>query len=319
MRRWAMTGARSSRVSTAWTPGAARAAVFETERMSARAWGLRTKATCSTPGTTISSTKRPRPRSNASSSMRERRDPISDCMFFIPDGSDAPSIRCRGFGGLVGDALGRRIDLRQQGVDVLGAYGIDVEILHLGLGQEIAVPHGLVEGRDQGAPAVCRQAGRRRERPRDLLADQDELDDLQLFLVPGEVDSERYIGQPRFLFQSRLDDDVDRFVVEPVGMAALQGAPGQPAESVDLSALHGERDIIGARIAGDQLGFGAEDVSVQLREHVRIGTRTLAAERGRLGEKVIPRPDPGGAPGDAEARILGNAAEPGEFRSVECR
>src|SRR3979411_2051371 len=119
MRRCASAGARSSRVSTAWTPGAAKAAVFETDRMSAWGCGLRTKQQCNTPGTTMSSTKRPRPRSKASSSIRETRDPISDCMISTSDPSDELLFRHRGFGGLVGDVLGRRIDLRQQGVDVL--------------------------------------------------------------------------------------------------------------------------------------------------------------------------------------------------------
>ena len=124
--------------------------------------------------------------------------------------------------------------------------------------------------------------------------------------------------QLRLLGQSRLHDDVDRFVVEPVGMDALQGAPGQPAKSVDLLALHGERDVVGSRIAGDQLGLGAEHVLVQMREHVRIGAGALAAERGRLGQKVVPGLDRGFGRGDAQAGVPGDAAQPGEFRCVEC-
>src|SRR5580704_311797 len=162
MRRCAMTGARSSSVSTAWTPGIARAADFDTERMSAWGCGLRTKATCRTPGTTMSSTKRPRPRSKASSSTRQTRDPISDDMVSISD-LVGRLFRHGGFGGFVDDVPGRRVNLRKQGVDPLGAYRINIEAVGPGLGEEGGILQGVVEGRDQGGAAVRRQAGWRRE------------------------------------------------------------------------------------------------------------------------------------------------------------
>ena len=52
--------ARSSSVSTACTPGSASAALLSMLRISACGCGLRTNAACSTPGSAMSSTKRPR-------------------------------------------------------------------------------------------------------------------------------------------------------------------------------------------------------------------------------------------------------------------
>src|SRR5262245_2284158 len=81
MWRWTMTLARSSRVSTACTPGRARAAAVSTVWTTACGCGLRTKCAWSAPSTTMSSTKRPRPRSSGSSSRRVRRMPMLEAMF----------------------------------------------------------------------------------------------------------------------------------------------------------------------------------------------------------------------------------------------
>src|SRR5262245_51801759 len=70
-----MRGGRSSAVSTACTPGMARAAAASMPRISAWACGLRTKQACSVPGSLMSSTKRPRPMSSGRSSRRATRAP----------------------------------------------------------------------------------------------------------------------------------------------------------------------------------------------------------------------------------------------------
>src|SRR6266478_1999045 len=70
-----MRGGRSSAVSTAWTPGIARAADASIERIAAWACGLRTKQACSAPASLMSSTKRPRPVSRVGSSRRATRAP----------------------------------------------------------------------------------------------------------------------------------------------------------------------------------------------------------------------------------------------------
>ncbi len=76
MRRIAITGAMSSSVSTARTPGTAIAAPWSMLVISACGCGLRTNAACQTPGRLMSSMNRPRPRSSGSSSRRVMRVPM---------------------------------------------------------------------------------------------------------------------------------------------------------------------------------------------------------------------------------------------------
>src|SRR5262249_38752447 len=61
---------RSSAVNTRTTPGMAAAASVRMPRIRAWAWGGRTKAACSRPGSVTSSKKRPSPRRNLGSSRR---------------------------------------------------------------------------------------------------------------------------------------------------------------------------------------------------------------------------------------------------------
>ena len=61
---------QSAPVSTASTPGMARAFSVDIPAIRACAWGLRTKAACASPARRMSSTKRPRPVRNRSSSRR---------------------------------------------------------------------------------------------------------------------------------------------------------------------------------------------------------------------------------------------------------
>src|SRR3954464_13419405 len=102
-------------------------------------------------------------------------------------------------------------------------------------------------------------------------------------------------------------------------MAGLDRAPGQAAQAVDLATLHRERDLVGARIARDHLDRRIEHVLVQAGEDIRLRVRAVAAERGRLGDEVLPGLNAGGVPGDAEAHVLGDAAEPAELGGIEAR
>ena len=75
MRRFAMTVARSSSVSTACTPGTASAAILSMPLI-ARADAGCARRPRAKPGSAMSSTKRPRPRSSGSSSRRVMREPM---------------------------------------------------------------------------------------------------------------------------------------------------------------------------------------------------------------------------------------------------
>ncbi len=77
IRRRLSTGARSSSVSTATTPGSSRAALASKPRIRACGCGLRTNAATSAPAAAISSTKRPLPVKSAWSSSRRMRAPMT--------------------------------------------------------------------------------------------------------------------------------------------------------------------------------------------------------------------------------------------------
>src|SRR6185437_16903309 len=90
---WAIGPGRSSAVSTACTPGTARAFVASIERMRACACGLRTKQASSVPASLTSSTKRPRPVSRAGSSSLLTRAP--NCLAPIRVASPAAVLSTR--------------------------------------------------------------------------------------------------------------------------------------------------------------------------------------------------------------------------------
>src|SRR5262249_29498521 len=75
----------------------------------------------------------------------------------------------------------------------------------------------------------------------------------------------------------------------------------------------------GAVIAADELDLGVKDVEVEEREDIGIGARAIAAERDRLLQHVGPALDRRGMPADARRDLVGNAADPGELRTVELR
>ena len=90
--------------------------------------------------------------------------------------------------------------------------------------------------------------------------------------------------------------------------------PQRPSTSL---ALHGEVDVVAARIAGDELDLGAEHVAQDQREGVRIGADRAAAEAELALEHVVPGFDRRGLPGGADAGLAGDGAEPGQFGRIE--
>src|SRR5437763_15948716 len=102
-------------------------------------------------------------------------------------------------------------------------------------------------------------------------------------------------------------------------MVALDGGPRPAAARLDLAALHGERDVVAAGVAGDELQLGAEDGVHRLREDVGIGARAGAADEDGARVEVLEARDSGLAPRRAHAHLVVRAAEPAEFRGLELR
>ena len=133
---------------------------------------------------------------------------------------------------------------------------------------------------------------------------------LPLLVVRRALERHRHVRQIGVLLQIELHQHVD--LRQPV-LLALQARPRPAAAAVDLAALHGEVDVVAARIAGDELDLGAEHVAQDQREGVRIGADRAAAEAELALEHVVPGLDRRGLPGGADAGLAGDAAEPGEL------
>src|SRR5262249_53691484 len=95
--------------------------------------------------------------------------------------------------------------------------------------------------------------------------------------------------------------------------------PGPAATALHFAALHGEADVVAARIAGDDLHLGAEHAIDDARELVGISRRSGAADYEFLGESVFDLVDAGGIPGNAGADFVVGAADPVELAGVELR
>jgi len=59
---------------------------------------------------------------------------------------------------------------------------------------------------------------------------------------------------------AHLEQNLELAVTPFVAPLRLQGRDGEAAGAADLTALHGETDILGTGIAEDQLGLGADEI-----------------------------------------------------------
>src|SRR5438132_14182396 len=100
-------------------------------------------------------------------------------------------------------------------------------------------------------------------------------------------------------------------------MAALDARPRPAAARLDLAALHGERDVVAAGIAGDELHLRAENAVHRLGEEIGIGARAGAADEYRPRVEILELRDAALAPRSADAHLIVRAAEPAELRCRE--
>ena len=182
-------------------------------------------------------------------------------------------------------------------------------------GQEACVLCRRFEGRDQCGSAVGGDAGRRGIGSRELVRRHEQLQDLQLLGVLGQLHDQRHVRQVGILAEGRLRDDVDLLLLDPALALRLDAGPVDAADAVELAALHRQHDLGGAGIAGHELDVGAEHVLVEVGEDIELAARAGAAERDRLLEEVLPGLHRRGVPGDADADRVGDGAEPGQLRA----
>ena len=97
--------------------------------------------------------------------------------FVIISSRERRSIRHR-LGGFGDHVLGRGVGLSQQGIELVRADGINLEVELFRLGEEIRVLGRALEGCNQRRLAIRGNTGRGRERARHGLSDQHQLQDL---------------------------------------------------------------------------------------------------------------------------------------------
>src|SRR5262249_56276381 len=114
--------------------------------------------------------------------------------------------------------------------------------------------------------------------------------------------------------EAGVQQQIGLVVADPVGALGLEACPVPAADAVELAALHRERDLGGAAVAGDHVVLGARGLLV----HVAVSAGGVAgrdpAEGGLLRERVVEGLDLGVLARDADARAVvggGGGGEPG--------
>ena len=222
---------------------------------------------------------------------------------------------CRHF-----DRLGwRGVNLLDQRLDRGAGHRPHVEIGGARLGEKIRILHRGVEGRAQRRELLRRHSGRRRERPRDALPRHDQLERRALRRVGGQIHDQRHAQQIGIvvLVQRDLQRDVDLVASQHRLVAAQQTRPRPAAAAVDFVALHRQRDLGAAGIAGDDADRHLEHVAQDGGEYIALGAAARGTDDARLGLHVLQGRDAGRGHESADADLLPHAAEPAQFCGVK--
>src|SRR6185312_5576348 len=85
------------------------------------------------------------------------------------------------------NVLRRGVELGEHRGHALRGDRLDLQVAALGLGEEVRVLDGRVERLDQRVAALRRDAGRRRERPREIVSGDEQLEDLLFLRIAGLI------------------------------------------------------------------------------------------------------------------------------------
>src|SRR6185503_14288883 len=96
----------------------------------------------------------------------------------------------------------------------------------------------------------------------------------------------------------------------------LEAAPGDAAGALDLAALHGEPDLVGAGIARHRLDRRAEHVLDDGRVGIEHVVVTGEAEADLLGQEILPALRRRALPGNTGIGRLVHAADPAELARI---
>src|SRR5262249_61280373 len=103
--------------------------------------------------------------------------------------------------------------------------------------------------------------------------------------------------------QRQLNEDVDLLLIEPLLVRRHHARPRPAAAALHLTALHGQVDLVAARIAGHDLELGAERAVEYFGELVGIRGCPGTADDEVLLHDLLKLGDPGRVPGDTNADL----------------
>src|SRR5262249_1923090 len=116
-------------------------------------------------------------------------------------------------------------------------------------------------------------------------------------VVTRQLLERRDIRQFRITPHPYLDQDVNLLVGKPLRPRRLPGGPGIRAPAADLAAFHREIDVVAARIAGDDLEFGADERVERVGIEIRAAGDSRGAHHQLALHHVPDRADAGRVPG----------------------
>ena len=119
------------------------------------------------------------------------------------------------------------------------------------------------------------------------------------------------------LLKRELNQQVYFFIVHPVGMGGDDRRPRPAASPFHFAALHGENDVVAARITGNDLELRAKHAIQNARELNGVVAWAGAADDHLCGLDVFDLGDFRSAPRHAHANFVAGAAYPAEIRCLE--
>ena len=191
--------------------------------------------------------------------------------------------------GALDELLRRRVELVDHVLHLRAGSGVIEIFIFSASARNCGSCHGGVEGRAQDVDLFGRRAGRRDVGALEHLLADDEFGDLAVVGVGDELPDVRNaeLGEFGCRLERDLHQHVELLVAHPIALLRFHARPVPAAHAVDLAALHRERDVDRALVAGDDLEFGAGGVIVQIGI---VAGRAAGGARAENGLAASARP-----------------------------
>src|SRR5262245_52399152 len=195
---------------------------------------------------------------------------------------------------------------------------LELESRILGLGGEISVLHGRIEGVAQRFQPRRRQVRRRDEGAANPLPSIEKFDRLPLFGGAREIKHEWNALEVGVGRGAALKKDRNLLRWDPVRSPDADAVEAF-ADALDLAAFHRQEYVRGGRKSADQLEFRSDQFVERLWIGAGPGSWTRIAQDQLLVEQVRYGLDTRGVIGDAHIRFLRRRSDPGQPGWIEAR